>query len=169
LIFIPFIIFIRSTITQQNFILQEKRWQNLINQAELIVVDLNRMGVVESINPYFYTLTGFSEEEVVGKDWFEFFIPPKEYYNVQGAFVEILAYEFHPYYENLIFTKNKEEKMIRWYNVRTRDKSGTITGSLSIGVDISDDIKEKEAIRRKLKEAENLIIMLNEKIEHPLK
>jgi PAS domain S-box-containing protein len=163
LIFIPFNMFIRETITLQNIVLQEKRWQNLINQADLIVVDLNRMGVVESINPFFYTLTGFSEEEVIGKDWFEFFIPPKEYYNVQGTFVEVLESEFHPQYLNPILTKNKEEKMIRWFNIRTHDQHGKIKGSLSIGVDVSEETKEKKNLLKKLNEAEKLIKELNKK------
>lgn len=163
--FIPFINFVNVVSSHFDIIEREKKLQKLFNDTDLVVVGLNRMGQVEFLSPYFYKLTGYSEEEVMGKDWFEFVIPPKEHYEVQGAFVEILAYEFHPHYTNPILTKNKEERMIRWYNVRTRDKSGIITGSLSIGVDVSDDIKEKDSIRKKLIEAENLIIMLNEKID----
>ena len=163
--FIPFIHFVNVVNSHFDIIEREKKWQKLISNTDLVVVGLNRMGQVEFLSPYFYKLTGYSEEEVMGKDWFEFVIPPEEYYEVQGAFVEVLAYEFHPHYTNPIMTKNKGERMIRWYNIRTRDKSGIITGSLSIGVDVSDDIKEKDSIRKKLIEAENLIIMLNEKID----
>lgn len=165
LCFIPIINFLKNFNAQQSFIEREKKWQRLFNHTDLLVVTLNRMGQVESLSPYFYELTGYKKEEVIGKDWFEFIIPPKEYYNVQGAFVEVLSYESHPHYMNPILTKNKEERMIRWFNVRTRGNDGIITGSLSIGVDVSDDIKEKESIRKKLLEAENLIIELNEKID----
>jgi PAS domain S-box-containing protein len=163
--FIPFINFINIVSTNFEIIEKDKKWQKLINNTDILVVGLNRMGQIEYLSPYFYKLTGYSEEDVMGKDWFEFVIPPKESYNVQGTFIEVLAYEFHPHYTNPIMTKSKEERMIRWFNIRTRDKSGIITGSLSIGVDISEDIKEKESIRKKLTEAENLIILLNEKIE----
>ena len=164
---IPFINFVKVVSSHLDMIEKEKKWQKLINTTDLLVVGLNRMGQVEFLSPYFYKLTGYSEEEVMGKDWFEFVIPPQEYYNVQGAFVEILAYEFHPHYTNPILTKNREERMIRWFNIRTRDHAGIITGSLSIGVDVSEDIKEKESVKRKLKQAEDLIILLNEKIEKP--
>jgi PAS domain S-box-containing protein len=163
--FIPFNNFVKVVNTHYDNIERDKKWQSLVSHADLLAVGLNRMGHVEFLSPYFYELTGYTSEEVLGKDWFEFIIPPKEYFNVQGAFVEILSYEFHPHYMNPILTKNKEERMIRWYNVRTRDQAGIITGSLSIGVDVSDDIKEKDSIRKKLKEAEDIILHLNEKIE----
>jgi len=167
LIFIPFVFFIKEIFNQQNIIEQEKKWRNLINEAEIIVVGLNRMGHVEFVNPYFFELTGFSKEEVMGKDWFEFFIPPSDNYKVQGAFVEILAYEFHPHYLNPILTKHKGQKMIRWYNVRNLDAAGKITGSLSVGIDMTEDSKEKQLLLKKLKEAENLISRLNEKTGKP--
>jgi len=163
LIFIPFVFFIKEIYNQQSIIEQEKKWRNLINESEIIVVGLNRMGHVEFVNPYFFELTGFTKEEVMGKDWFEFFIPPADNYKVQGAFVEILSYEFHPHYFNPILTKHKGQKMIRWFNVRNRDAAGKITGSLSVGIDVTEDFKDKELLLKKLKEAEHLIARLNEK------
>jgi hypothetical protein len=82
---------------------------------------------------------------------------------MQGAFVEILEFEFHPRYLNLILTKDKKEKMIKWFNVRTRNKLGNITGSLSIGIDMTEHIDEINALSEKIKEAERLIAKLSKK------
>jgi len=161
--FIPYIYLLKEVINKDLLIEQEKKWRNLLNEAEIIVVGLNRMGHVEFINPYFFELTGYQEDEVLGKDWFEFFIPPKDYYNLQGAFIEILEFEFHPHYFNPILTKNKAELMIMWFNVRTRDHNDTITGSLSIGVDVTKDFLEKNDLIKKLKDAEDLIVELKQK------
>ncbi|HPM93251.1 MAG TPA: PAS domain-containing protein [Bacteroidales bacterium] len=157
LIFIPFIRFIDEINNQQVFVREEKRYQHLASKAELIVVSLNRTGHVEFINPYFYRLTGFKPEEVIGKDWFEFFIPPKEHYQMQGAFLELLHTENHPRHINPILTKDHKQIMINWFNVRTQDQSGTITGSLSIGVDISEHVEENRSLKQKLRDAEKLI------------
>jgi len=138
----------------------EKVWQNLISQSNLAIVKLNRMGNVQYINPYFYKLTGFNENEVLGKDWFETFIPPKDYYNLQGAFVDALNSEFQPQYVNSILDKNKKELIIRWFNVKMVDSEGGITGSLSIGINITEDIKHIEETEKKLKAAEELITLL---------
>jgi PAS domain S-box-containing protein len=165
MIILPMIDHLKELYDKQSVIDFGLKWQNFIHDAEFIVVVLNRMGHIEFANQYFYMLTGYSEQEVVGKDWFEFFIPPDEHYNVQGAFVEVLSYEFHPHYSNPILTRHKEVRMISWHNMRTRNKSGNITGSISLGIDITDEVREKEAVRRKLKEAERLIHKLNEKID----
>jgi len=161
--FIPYADLLKNVFENNIIYEEEKKWRNLIYEADVIVVDLNRMGHVEFINPFFLELTGYEEDEVMGKDWFEFFIPPKEYNKVQGAFIEILDFEFHTHYNNLILTKYKEEKMIRWFNVRTRDLNENITGSLSIGVDITEDLREKEKIIDKLKAAQDLIEKLKTK------
>jgi PAS domain S-box-containing protein len=155
--FIPFLYLLEEVAENNIFSQQEKKWKNLVMEADVIVIGLNRMGNIEYVNPFFLELTGYQEVEILGKDWFEFFIPPNESYNVQGAFIEALASDFHPYFENPILTKPKEEIMIRWFNVRTRDLNNNITGSLSIGMDITGDFREKDDLINKLKAAQNLI------------
>jgi PAS domain S-box-containing protein len=155
--FIPYL-FLLHEVEQNTLIsLQEKKFQSLVNEAHVIVVGLNRMGHVDFVNPYFLELTGYREEDVLGKDWFEDFIPTKESFNVQGAFIEALGSEFHPYYINPILTKSKEERIIKWYNIRSRDIENNITGSLSLGLDITDETKEKVDLITKLKEAQDQI------------
>ncbi len=161
--FTPMVIFLDESNRRKLLLSQEKKMQDMVFQVDLIVVSLNRMGIIEQVNPFFCKLTGYNEEEVIGKDWFEFLIPPKEYYNVQGAFVEILEYEFHPQFLNPVLTKNKEEIMIRWFNVRTLSQEGKITGSLSIGVDINDDYKEKADLINRVKVAEDLVKRMKDK------
>lgn len=163
LVFIPFVFFIGEVIDQQEIIRQEKKWLDMVKNGEFIVVGLNRMGHVEFINPYFFKLTGYTEEEVQGKDWFEFFIPPKDYYKVQGAFVEVLESDATPSNINPILTKNNEEVMIHWVNVRNRNHLENITGSLSIGVDVTHEISVQSELQKKLEEAENLIADLSRK------
>jgi PAS domain S-box-containing protein len=161
--FIPYLFLLEEVAENLLISQREKKWRNLVYDAQVIVVGLNRMGHVEFVNPYFLKLTGFREDEVLGKDWFEYFIPPKESYHVQGAFLEALASEFHPHFINPILTKTKEERIIRWYNVRTRDINDNITGSLSLGLDITDDIHEKEDLINKLKSTYELIDKLKKK------
>lgn len=137
-------------------------WRTFVEQSNVIVVILNRMGHVEYINPYFLRLTGFRENEVIGNDWFEFFVPTEQHYDVQSAFIEILEFDFHSNYRNPIVTKYHEQRMIEWHNVRLRSGSEQVTGSISIGIDITDENEEKETLKRKLREAEELINRLRQ-------
>jgi len=163
--FIPYVFLLKDVFENSIIYEEEKKWRKLVDEAAVVVVELNRMGNVVFINPYFYELTGYKEDEVIGKDWFEFFIPKEQHYELQSAFIEILEFEFHPHYLNPILTKNKEEKMIHWFNVRNRDKNGTITGSLSIGVDMTEDYSQKEEFVKKLAEAEAMIGKLKTRVK----
>jgi len=57
-------------------------------------------------------------------------------------------------FENEIITKNKERRMIKWYNTLTKDEEGKINGILSSGMDITDIIKTEDALKAKSEELE---------------
>ena len=157
LTYIPFSHLMKEVFSHFEKVDREKKWHRLIDHANVIIVVLNRMGHVDFINPFFLKLTGYKEAEVIGKDWFEFFVPSDQYYDVQSAFIEILEFDFHPNYRNPIITKYQEKRMIDWYNVRLRDANDHVTGSVSIGIDITDDDAEMSSLKQKLAEAEELI------------
>jgi PAS domain S-box-containing protein len=136
---------------------EERKWQFMIKEMKLIIVELNTLGQIKFANPYLLEITGYTENEIIGKDWFELLLPPSHSYEVQSAFIEILSNDFHPTYQNPILTKYREEKMISWYNVRLRDQKGKITGSISIGADVTELNDSKEALERSLAEARALI------------
>jgi PAS domain S-box-containing protein len=126
---------IRDYKIHKSKMLADLGFRNLVNQANVSIVMLNRMGHIEYVNDHFLKISGYREEDVVGKDWFEFFIIPKDYFEIQSAFIELLEYEFHPYYRNKILTRSGKEVELDWYNVRLRDDEGKIRGSMSVGVD----------------------------------
>ncbi|MEW6491716.1 MAG: PAS domain-containing protein [Cyanobacteriota bacterium] len=54
----------------------ERRWRSLLENVQLLVVGLDPRGNVEYVNPFFLSLTGYTQAEVLGKNWFENFLPP---------------------------------------------------------------------------------------------
>jgi PAS domain S-box-containing protein len=116
----------------------ERRWRSLLENVQLVVVNLDRFGKVEYINPFFLELTGYNQEEVIGQDWFANFLPQSQKQQVEKCFLEILAQEFHPYYQNSILTKSGKEKAIAWNNTLLHNAHGEIVGTTSIGEDITE-------------------------------
>ncbi len=116
----------------------DRRWRSLLNNVQLIVVGLDQNGNVEYINPFFLQLTGYAEEEVLGKYWFDHFLTPGQQPSVQICFQEVLEKEFHPHYQNSIVTKPGEERMIAWSNTLLRNAEGKPIGTISIGEDITE-------------------------------
>ncbi len=104
----------------------------------LLGVGLDTQGKVTYVNPFFLTVTGFTSEEVIGKNWFETFIPQPLRSMLVSTFAEILAKESYTRYENAIFTKSGELRQISWTNAVLKDPAGAPLGTLSIGEDVSN-------------------------------
>jgi PAS domain S-box-containing protein len=122
----------------------ERRWRTLLENMQLVVVGLDILGQVEYVNPFFLELSGYTEVEVLGKDWFENFLPRYQKKQVRKCFQEILMQEFHTHYENSILTKSGEERAIAWNNALLRNPEGEIVGTMSIG----EDITERQMVER---------------------
>lgn len=116
----------------------ERRWRSLLENVQLVVVEMDLSGHINYANPCFLTLTGYTESEVLGKNWFEIFLPPARQQATRTVFSEVLHQNLHPYYRDSILTKTGEERFIAWNNTRLQDFDGNIIGTTSIGEDITE-------------------------------
>ncbi|OWY67679.1 hypothetical protein B7486_29910 [cyanobacterium TDX16] len=122
----------------------ERRWRSLLENVRLAVVGLDRQGVVEYVNPFFLELVEYTSEEVLGKNWYEVFLPPHQRQRVQEHFLQLQQQGLHNYYQNSILTKSGQERLIAWNNTILRDLQDEAIATLSIG----EDITERYAIER---------------------
>lgn len=148
----------------------ERRFRSLLNNVKLVAVSLDREGNVAYANPYLLELTGHTPDEVLGKNWFQTFIPERDRPAVGTVFSEILETGIHPHYENPILTKDGKERVIAWNNTLLLDEKGKPVGTMSIGEDITERRQMEEALREseeKLRtitiSAQDAIIMIDEK------
>ncbi|MGB8685920.1 MAG: GAF domain-containing protein [Microcoleus sp.] len=116
----------------------ERRWRFLLDNVQLVVVGLDKTGAVNYVNPCFLKLTGYTESEALGKQFFETFIPLSERQEITSVLSTILTDNGHPYYQNLIRTKSGEERFIAWNNTILKDSVGNSIGTISIGEDITE-------------------------------
>ncbi len=61
------------------------------------------------------------------------------------------------YFESLVLTKNREEKIIKWHVVVLRDEDGNAVGALSSGEDITERKRMEEDLRKHRDHLEELI------------
>ncbi|HLO48224.1 MAG TPA: PAS domain S-box protein [Kamptonema sp.] len=116
----------------------ERRWRSLLDNVQLIVVGLDRWGNVNYVNTFFLKMTGYTNSEVLGKNWFENFLPRSDRQSIQTVFSEVLTENAHPYYQNAILTKFGDCRLIAWNNTMLQDIKGNIIGTISIGEDITE-------------------------------
>ncbi|MFX1399524.1 MAG: PAS domain S-box protein, partial [Promethearchaeota archaeon] len=134
-----------------------------LNLVSVIIVTLDRDGIITLINKKGCEILGYSKEALIGKNWFETCLPPQIRNRASKNFKKLMDGEIDELrsYENLIWTKYGDEKLIAWSTVILKDKSGNITGTLGSGEDITER-KKAEII---LKESEKKYKYLANELE----
>jgi PAS domain S-box-containing protein len=114
--------------------------QAYLDIAGVILVAIDAEQKVTLINKKGIEILGYSEQDIIGKNWFDTFLPEKNRDDVGRVFAEIIKGEIEPaeYFENLVLTKNGEERIIAWHNTLVKDESGNIVGTLSSGEDVTE-------------------------------
>jgi diguanylate cyclase (GGDEF)-like protein/PAS domain S-box-containing protein len=117
----------------------ERRFSDILGNVELISLMLDCDARITYCNDYFLKLTGWRHEEVIGRGWFELFVPPESQVRMGAVFQELLANApASMHNENQILTRAGEHRLIRWNNTVLRSGAGEVIGSASIGEDITD-------------------------------
>lgn len=127
--------------------LEKNRAQNYLNIASVMLLTLDQTGKVLMINKKGCEILGYAQDDILGKNWFEKFIPPEESADMQAFFSNIIAAkeQLPSHHENTVITKNGQKRIISWKNSLLFDDN-KILGTLSSG----EDITEKQAIETQL-------------------
>jgi PAS domain S-box-containing protein len=122
-----------------------------------IVVVLDSNGKIIFVNRFIEEISEYTREEIIGKDWFEIFIPKRIKGKLKDYFKEIISQNIEPprlVYENPIVTKSGEERLILWSN-SIIPENGKVKYVLSIG----QDITELKHLEQMLLEREKLAVI----------
>jgi len=133
----------------------ERRFSDLLQNVELISVMLDREGQITYSNDYLLRLTGWRPEEVIGKNWFELFVPPEISDLKDAFFAALLANQYEArHHENEILTRSGERRLICWNNSVLQSPVGDVIGIASIGEDITERKKAEEVLKQRAAELE---------------
>jgi len=134
----------------QKGLLQERadRSKQYLDIAGVIIVAIDANQKIVLINKRGCEILGCAQKSVIGKNWFNNFIPERERANVKKVFTELMHGKIKPveYFENYILTRRGKEKIIAWHNAVLKDKTGKITGTISSGEDITERKRTEEAL-----------------------
>jgi PAS domain S-box-containing protein len=129
----------------------ERRFSNMLDNVDLLSLMLDREGRITYCNDYLLRLTGWARDEVIGRDWFELFMPSTGD-DMKAAFSAVLAdTPSAAHHENTILTRSGGKRLIRWNNTVLRSTEGVAIGTASIG----DDITERKDAERHLAQMES--------------
>ncbi|MDD5722811.1 MAG: PAS domain S-box protein [Syntrophales bacterium] len=138
--------------SEENLRRERDRAQNYLDVAATMMIALGEDQRVTLINRKGCEVLGYPEDEIVGKNWFQAFIPADIRYQVRSLYDRIItdtgSGETH--YENEVVDSKGDRRLIAWYNTILRDGEGKIMGVLTSG----NDITEKKQMELALWESE---------------
>ncbi len=129
--------------------LQDARWDDLIQNMSLLIVELDKAGTIKYLNPYAVKVLEYSSRnDLVGKNWFDIFIPDGEKEKRESFYRQIVEDKNHaPHIVNHVITKNRNKLIINWTAVLIYDNNFEINGTMNVGLNITAQEKAFEEIQ----------------------
>jgi len=124
----------------------ERRYRELLGNVELFAVMLDLDGQITFCNDYLLRTTGWQRAEIIGRNWFDLFIPAHDS-DIRKAFAALVSEAPSSWHrENQILTRDGELRLVNWNNSVLRSAEGAVIGSASIGEDVTDRKKSEARI-----------------------
>ncbi len=127
----------------------------------VMILALNRDQTVGLINKKGCKILGYEAANIIGRNWFDIFIPETDRENTCKVFDQLMSGDLEPieYFENSVLCRNGDERLIAWHNSIIYNDAGDIEGTLSSGEDITDRKlaeEEKAHLEARLRHANKL-------------
>ena len=129
----------------------EEKWRHIVASTPMIGISLDPQARLVFANAHFLHLTGWREEEIIGHNWFDLFVPEGIREEMRTIFAHVMeqgeTMEFSTH-ENVIVTRSGEIRNVAWFNTLNKDLGGTIIDITCLGVDLTERQRAEEEQKR---------------------
>jgi PAS domain S-box-containing protein len=144
--------------------MEKEKAEQYLSIAGTIIVTVDSGGAITLINDKGCEVLEYGPTELAGRNWFDTLLPAESRERSRAAYLGAVegrraAVES---FENEVVTKSGRRRQIAWHTSYARDETGTVTGCLSAGIDVTEQRRaEKEAadLRDKLARVARLSTM----------
>ena len=131
-----------------------RRAQHYLDVAGVILMVVNADQRVQLINRQGCEILGRPEAEILGKNWFDYFVPESQREQVRAGFVaqinrpasdtseEMIQHQARP-----VMDAQGQQRFIDWRAVPIRDDEGEVQAFLSSGTDVTERVQAEAALR----------------------
>jgi PAS domain S-box-containing protein len=128
---------------------ERDRVQKYLDIAGVLLIVIDTEERVGLINKKGREILGYTEQEILGKNWFDNFLPPRIRARTRAIFDGLMAGQAdeNEYAEGVVLTQDGRERIMGWHNTLLQDEAGRILGTLSSGEDITKRRQAEEGYR----------------------
>ncbi len=126
---------------------QQAQWY--LDVVEVMILALDRRGRIMMINQKGTRVLGCPEEEVLGRDFYEEFVPAEFRSEVRERFETV---DQHAYSESPVLTRKGDERMIAWHAIELPETGSAPAGTLISG----EDISQMRSLEKQLRDAQKM-------------
>ena len=150
----------QNKFAQLRLIESERRLAQLLESGNIASLALNNDGTIRYCNDFLLKITGYTFNEIKGKNWFKIFVVEEERTAIFQQFSEIIFNKrINSNIDNYILSKSGKKIYFSWYNT-VLFSNNEVTGVACIGVDIT----KKKSYEAQLKEKNEAYKLMNEKL-----
>ena len=134
----------------------------LLDYVGVIIVVIDSNQKVSYINKKGCEILGYEKEYILGKNWFDNFLPEKIREDIKTVFGKLMGKEMElaEYFDNVVLAKDGQERIIGWHNIVLKNDAGSIVGTLSWGEDITERRRNDKQKEKLVQELENRVTEL---------
>lgn len=123
-----------------------------IDSIGVLILSLDTEGRVVFLNKKGCELLGYTEDEVIGLNWFNTFIPEESKAALMKMFSGLISGSKQGYCESYVVTKSGNKRYFRWNSSLLKHENGDVSGLICAGEDITDKHRTEDALRRSREE-----------------
>jgi two-component system, sensor histidine kinase and response regulator len=139
--------------------------ETLIQSANVMVLGLDRHGKVVIFNAKAEEITGYTQAEVMGREWFPIITPSANQHDAHASFLQSLSSGSSPrQIEGLITTRTGEVRSIHWWTSLITDPDGDLI-SISHGIDITEQKEVQQELETYRYHLEELVASRTRELE----
>jgi len=141
--------------------MERDRSQMYLDVAGVMFIALDAGGKVTLANQKGCEILGYDEGEIIGRSWFDHFLPKEQKEVVKDVFQQLMKgiIETIEYFENPIITKDGNLRYIAWHNALLKNEKGENIGTFSSGEDITERRRaeeERERLEAQLRQSQKM-------------
>lgn len=133
----------------------EKRWSDLLENVQLAVVGFDARGHINYSNPFFRQITGYSGQDLHQRA-ITTLMPPEEAEEAKQRIQRAAEAGPRPHAKWPVVCKSGEQRQFVWSSVRQQNSDGSYAGIITIGSDITEQLKAQKALQQSQHELERL-------------